>query len=46
MPITLPIINYCYEVLASNRFFTFQFMDENLIQSIVCVEKLRDKKIR
>ncbi len=42
MPITLPIINYCYEVLASNRYSIFQFIGENLNQSIVCIEKLRD----
>ncbi len=30
MPITLPIINYCYEGLALNCYFDFQSVDENL----------------
>jgi hypothetical protein len=35
MPITLPIINYCYKVLALNCYFAFQSIDENLIQNTV-----------
>jgi hypothetical protein len=44
MLITLPIVNDCYEVLASNRYFIFQFIGENQNQSIVCIEKLSGYK--